>query len=212
MHERADGQELIVRTHHIGLLGKSFVPRFLEFSHGVKPWEYPLEKFSGISDFIRNYVEDSIGTDKMMRNFYAQSVDENPEEMDDYLYACDLIGFDNSVYNMVLSGRIDYFRSVIKASMRGKNFTILLTDDPDGYCKSCAIGEHCTETLTENENRNFIYKKAMMELMENNVGRGLVKREMLGTNENGQLFITAELLFNPMFHNIVGDLFARIET
>lgn len=198
--EKVHSETLILRTHHVCVFGDDIVPKFLEFSHGVKPWEYPVNKFSEIIAFVQRFSKDEIEKDKMMRTYFENFVIESPTAEEDYLYTIDLIGTDEESYQKVLAGRTRFFMEIFRTVCTGKDARILLSDLPDGYCNSCAIGKHCNEKGPDEYNNDLKIRSKLIKLMETEPSPPFFQPGMAGFESDGRLFITAELLFNPKFH------------
>lgn len=189
-----------IRTHHLDIWSSDLLSKFLEYSNGVRPWKYVQGRSHEITKFIKKYAENEMGHDRMIRTLFEQSIIDVPGAKDNYLYVCDLVGPDDKLYEKVLAGRTGYYMEIFRIAAKGKDSKIFLSEEPDDYCKSCAIGNHCNEVVSDKENKNLIYKQILMKLMETKNGKRLVERGAMGYGESGKLFITAELLFNPRFH------------
>jgi hypothetical protein len=187
-----------IRTHHL-CMSEDIVPKFLEFSHGVKPWEYPPERFFKIVQFVKQYVMDEIDKDVSMRNFFENHIIDSESAVRDYNYVLDLIGTDNETKERVLKGRTDFYMEMFELAAADKNNRIVLSPVPDGYCKSCAIGKHCDETGPDDRSSDLHYKKALERFLDTQEGAFCDANGAIGINKEGNMFITAELFFNPIF-------------
>lgn len=99
-------------------------------------------------------------------------------------FSKDIVGSDQKSHEAVLAGRTAFFTRIIDIAYLDRQFRFNLSSSPDGYCRSCAIGNHCKKTFFHNFslNRDLIYKR------------------ILGVD-----YVTAEQLFDPEFYKLLGS-------
>ncbi len=191
---------LTLRFHHLHNIWRDAIKKYLNYSQNKKPWEVPTENFSDISNFVEQFSKDDLKGDLILKRFFEESVIDNPDATDDYSYVIDLIGFNEIDHQKVLVGRTAHIMKIFEVAMSDKHTRIYLSRDPDDYCKSCAIGKHCYENASDDENTDLKYKGALDQIFKDERMRRLIKKGDMGINEKGEFYITANLLFNPNFY------------
>lgn len=186
-----------LRVHHLGEWSNLLTVYNKNFK--IKPWKFTGEHIAAKDKFIKDYVaRDIFFTDLTLSNFENSKPDIDVLERIEYYR--DLIGASLQDRERVTKGRVElingYFDFVIK-DRRGK---VLLTIEPDGYCRTCAIGNHCKRTEQGYKlkyDRDYVYKNSL----ENLIDKKIISPENLNRNESEEnVIITVEALFDTNFY------------
>lgn len=192
--------EFSIRFHHLGY--------FLEFQvafsgrfDGLKPWQLPGSDLPRARRLVKGFVSKDLKTWKKTRHFIENTSNGNKDGDKILKYLYDTIGFSEEEFNSVVRGREDLLNKLLGIAKSDKNAQILLTTEPDNYCRTCIVGKHCVRSkisyLFKIKDGDFVFEESIEHLLQNGRWNGKL------TREEGKIFVTPELLFETEFFRTV---------
>lgn len=202
---------VVIRFHHLELW-EAVAAKFKEHFDKKNPLDILARELPQVKNFLKKNIENEMEVDIRVRQYFESVVIENLDMERDFWYINDVIGVGEDVHQLVLAGRLKYFNDILDLSSNDGTAKIRLVKNSDGYCKSCAIGNHCKQEAAKagQIDWDLIYEDVLVRFLEmgtfNHFASG-----MLGRDING-LYITPGLLFDTEFHKLLQDEIRKIDT
>lgn len=117
-------------------------------------------------------------------------------------YLRDVVGVSDQSHKKVVKSWSQSQLDIIGSIAKDKNTKILISDQKDGICDSCAIGSHCKDTIFTGSffDRDDAYQLVVLDLLKHDFWK---KRGGFEVLDNNYVILSGQILFDKKFLSVV---------